>query len=291
MSLDVALHPGVLMSGWDPERADLALRAAADSGYTRVVVPLRGFEDLDAAAIAAACRRFGLLPMAAGNQQPHADVSSDDPDVRAAGEDRLRRMVAFTRDIGGDQISGVLYGVLAHAPAPVSPQRFARTAERVGAVADAARHDGVRVVCEVVNRYETSLMNTAAQGVDFVRRSGSDNLFLHLDAFHMNIEERDVSAALRLALPHLAYVEIGQNDRGALAGGPLDLLGVVRAALDAGYRGRFGIEAFSAAVLAPPVAAALAVWRDTFDDTNAIAREGAEIFRHAEALAAAARPA
>jgi D-psicose/D-tagatose/L-ribulose 3-epimerase len=100
----------------------------------------------------------------------------------------------------------------------------------------------------------------------------------------MNIEERDVAGALQLALPHLAYVEIGQNDRGALLGGSLDLVGVVRSALDAGYCGRFGIEAFSASVLAPPVAAALAIWRDTFDATNTIAREGADIFRRAETL-------
>jgi D-psicose/D-tagatose/L-ribulose 3-epimerase len=284
VTLDIALHPGVLMSGWDPVRADIALRAAADNGYTRIVVPLRRFEELNPTAIRASCRRFGLLPMTAGNQQPHADISSDDPDVRAAGEDRLREMVAFTRDIGGDQISGVLYSVLAHAPGPVDAYRFARTAERLGVVADDAQRAGVRVVCEVVNRYETSLINTAAQGVDFVRRSGSDNLFLHLDAFHMNIEERDVAGALQLALPHLAYVEIGQNDRGALLGGSLDLVGVVRSALDAGYRGRFGIEAFSASVLAPPVAAALAIWRDTFNATNTIAREGADIFRRAETL-------
>lgn len=281
MTLDMALHPATAMSGWDVPRADGVLARAADLGYTRVIVPLRDFESLDPGTVRASFERRGLRPMTAGNQLPDADVSSDDERIREVGEARLRRMVAFTRAIGGDQISGVLYSVLGHAASRVSKERFHRTAEILGRIADDAAQDGVRVVCEIVNRYETAMINTAARGVDFVEASGSDHLALHLDTFHVNIEERDPLDAVRHALPHLAYVEIGQNDRGELRDGAIDLAPFVRGAVRLGYRGRFGVEAFSAAILTEPVANALAVWRNTFDAQNSIAEDAIALVREA----------
>ena len=279
MTLDFALHPGVAMSGWDPHRADAVLRTASELGYRQVIVPLRGFESLDSDEIRDAFERHGVQPMTAGNQLPGADLSSDDAMVRNAGIERLRGMIEFTERIGGDQISGVLYGVLGHAPAPVSEKRFARTASILGQIADDAHGRGVRVVCEIVNRYETALMNTAVRGMEFTALSGSQHLHLHLDTFHMNIEERDPVEAVRTALPRLAFLEIGQNDRGALRGGGIDLPAFVASAVRLGYRGRFGVEAFSSDVLAPPVAQALAIWRSTFDEHNDIAADAAGIFR------------
>jgi D-psicose/D-tagatose/L-ribulose 3-epimerase len=137
----------------------------------------------------------------------------------------------------------------------------------------------VRVVCEIVNRYETAMMNTATRGMEFAALSGSEHLLLHLDTFHMNIEERDPLTAVRIALPRLAYLEIGQNDRGELRGGRIDLQAFVRDAVHAGYRGRWGVEAFSASVLSPSVAQALAIWRTTFGERNDIAVDAADIFR------------
>lgn len=281
MTLDMALHPGVAMSGWEMKRADSVLARAADLGYTRVIVPLREFESLDAPKVREQFMRHGLRPMTAGNQTLDADISSDDARTRHAGESRLRRMIDFTRSIGGDQISGVLYGVLGHASGPISGERFRRTAALLGQLADEAATEGVRIVCEIVNRYETAMVNTSEQGRAFVEASHSNNLALHLDTFHMNIEERNPVEAVRWALPYLAYLEIGQNDRGALRGGSMDLSSFLTEAVRSGYRGRFGVEAFSAAVLEEPIAVALAVWRRTFERDNEIAEDGINLVRTA----------
>ena len=81
---------------------------------------------------------------------------------------------------------------------------------------------GVRLAIEIVNRYESNLINTVADAVTFLNRVGSDNLKLHLDTFHMNIEEPDFYAALDAALPHLVYFELDQNHRGLPDEGTLD---------------------------------------------------------------------
>ena len=72
---------------------------------------------------------------------------------------------------------------------------------------------------EVLNRYETSLVNTAAQAVAYVGLSGSEHLRIHLDTFHMAVEEADMSEAIRVAMPVLGYLELGQSGRGLLERG------------------------------------------------------------------------
>ena len=93
---------------------------------------------------------------------------------------------------------------------------------------------------EVLNRYETSLVNTAAQAVAYVGLSGSEHLRIHLDTFHMAVEEADISEAIRIAMPALGYLELGQSGRGPLSTGALDIPEIVRSALDDGYDGQVG---------------------------------------------------
>ena len=56
---------------------------------------------------------------------------------------------------------------------------------------------GVKLGLEPVNRYESYMVNTLDQGADLIRTAGGRNLFLHMDTFHMNIEEADIAAAIQ----------------------------------------------------------------------------------------------
>jgi D-psicose/D-tagatose/L-ribulose 3-epimerase len=133
---------------------------------------------------------------------------------------------------------------------------------------------------EVLNRYETSLVNTAAQAMDYVAASGSDALRIHLDTFHMAVEEADMAAAIRTALPKLGYLELGQSGRGSLATGVVDIASIVRGALSDGYTGRFGLEAFTRPVLPDMVGDMLSIWRTTYDDGAQIAAEAMHIIEN-----------
>jgi D-psicose/D-tagatose/L-ribulose 3-epimerase len=129
----------------------------------------------------------------------------------------------------------------------------------------------------VLNRYETSLVNTAAQALAYVELSGSDHLRIHLDTFHMAVEEADIPAAIRVTLPKLGFLELGQSGRGMLSTGAVDVVDVVRNALDDGYQGRWGVEAFSRSVLSPPAADMLAIWRAPYDDGAELAADAMRV--------------
>jgi len=276
--IDLACHANVLVPVVADPRFGAAIEEIADMGYRRIVLPF--FADSDAAAdVVERCREYGIEPIAMCRQTPDRDVSSADAATAAAGEQWLRAQVDLVADLGIDHITGLAYGVFGTATSPVDDARFVATAQRVGAVAEDAHARGVMLTCEVLNRYETAFMNTAARAVEFVRASGSHHLRLHLDTFHMAIEETSILDAIHLALPHLGYLELGQSGRGELASGVLEIDALVAATLDAGYDGRWGIEAFSSAVLTEASSAALSIWRAPYRDGVTLARDAMTIFR------------
>ena len=216
-------------------------------------------------------------------QSPGADVSSADAAEQDEGEAALRRMVEATVALGGDQLNGVSYGLFGRAETAPAEGAFERAAARLGAVADHAHEQGVTMTFEVLNRYETAMLNTAQQALDFIAASGSDHLRVHLDTFHMAVEESDMLGAVRSAVPVLGYLELGQSGRGPLGAGSVDPAAVVSEAIRAGYRGRIGIEAFSRSVLSSGASDMLGIWQKPYTDGRALAAEAIEIVRGAEA--------
>jgi D-psicose/D-tagatose/L-ribulose 3-epimerase len=291
LDLDLACHVNVMVPDVEPAPLASALATLAELGFRRAVLPPLDASTTDAASLRALFATAGLAPITIAGQAPGADVSSEDPDEAAAGEAALRRTVDLTVELGGDQMNGVPYGLFAHPEAPVPPERFDRAARAVGRVAEYAHERGVVMTFEVLNRYETSMVNTAEQAMDFVERSASDHLRIHLDTFHMAVEEADLGAAIRLALPKLAYLELGQSGRGLLSGGAVDLPGVVGRAIDDGYTGRWGVEAVSRRGLIEPVADALAIWRSPFDDGRVLAEDALRVIRRGWSTSVAGRRA
>ncbi|MGO1884919.1 MAG: sugar phosphate isomerase/epimerase family protein [Citricoccus sp.] len=249
-----------------------------DAGYRRVVLgPLdpsaRGIE-----ALGARIHDAGLAPITMAVQSPEANVRSGGPDVRRRGFEQLRRTVEMTQRMGGDQLNGVPYGVHGDAATLPTEREVATTAALVGDVADEAAAAGIMMTFEVVNRYETSVLNTAEQAVRFVELSGSRNLRIHLDTFHMALEETDLLGGVAHALPHLGYLEFGQSSRGLLSTGALDLAGILAGVRQLGYTGRYGVEGFSRVTMQEPVADALRIWGTTFTTGEEFVRDAAAVF-------------
>ncbi|WP_158550837.1 sugar phosphate isomerase/epimerase [Geodermatophilus sp. TF02-6] len=285
MPVDVACHVNVLVPDLAEPGLTRALGALADLGYSHVVLPPIDPEADPLARWAARFRDSGLSPITIAGQAPGADVSSADPHEQERGAAALRRVVDATVALGGDQMNGVSYGLFGRAATTSTREAFERSAAHLGAVADHAHDRGVTMTFEVLNRYETALVNTAQQALDFVAASGSDHLRVHLDTFHMAVEEADMLGAIRSAVPVLGYLELGQSGRGPLASGSVDAEAVVREAIRAGYRGRIGVEAFSRSVLSEVASDLLAIWREPYTDGRALAAEAIDVVRRGEAAA------
>jgi len=279
MELDLSCHLSVITGDADPAGLIPILGRLREMGYRHAVLAPLDEGSTDSAALRDAFIDADVSPITMCAQGPGADVSSPDPAERAAGAAALRASVDFAVRVGADQVGGVPYGLFGRPTEPLPPEGFERSAREVGTVADYAADHGVQLTFEVLNRYEEAAINTAVQAMEYVSASGSDNLGIHLDTFHMAVEEADMSEAIRHVLPYLRYLELGQSGRGRLSTGAIDIPGVVQAAFDDGYQGRIGVEAFSRPLLDDGVSDMLSIWRAPYDDGLELASDAVRVIR------------
>jgi D-psicose/D-tagatose/L-ribulose 3-epimerase len=128
-----------------------------------------------------------------------------------------------------------------------------------------------------LNRFETDFINTCDQALEMIAAVGSPALKVHLDTFHMNIEEKDPGAAIRKVGGLLGHVHCSENDRGTPGTGHVDWKGVFAALRDVNYDGWLVIESFVLGNEA--IAKAAAIWRDIAPSGDDLAREGLAFLR------------
>ena len=195
-----------------------------------------------------------------------ADVSSDDPAVVALGATLLHDSLQITYDLGGTFFTGALYSALGKYSAPLSSKGRANVVAVLRDLAVEAQGFGMSLGLEICNRYETNVINTAAQALDLADDIGEDNVLIHLDSYHMNIEEDDFVRPVHLVGDRLGYVHIGESNRGYLGSGTVDFAQFFKALAMVDYQGTITFESFSSTVVNPELSNALAIWRNLWDD-------------------------
>ena len=209
-----------------PENVDRLMEKASAIGFDFVTLPMRKPSDLDVAGLARTVSTSGIGALCTAGMCPGGDIGSHNPDARKLGRAHVNLVITCARDIGIRQINGPLYGPLGKAEEPVTLDGFQRSAENLADLADVAAASGITLCVEILNRYETALLNTVAQGLEFLELANRPNIKLHLDTFHMSIEERNAPAAAAKALPNIGYFELDQSHRGNLYDGSIDLSAV-----------------------------------------------------------------
>lgn len=114
--------------------------------------------------------------------------------------------------------------------------------EGVQTVAAYAEGKRMLLAIEPINRYETFLINNIDQGLRFVKEVSSPAVKLHLDAFHMNIEEKDLAEAVRRAGSLLVNMHLADSTRGPVGSGSTDFPAIFRALKEIGYSGPLTLE-------------------------------------------------
>jgi D-psicose/D-tagatose/L-ribulose 3-epimerase len=282
----LGVHAGLWGFGWAPQQADRTIGAAARAGYDLIEVPAVDRSVLDWRDTAAALQRHGIAPAVSLALGPDDDITSPDPAVVARGRHRLAEAVAFAAAIGSTYVGGVTHSAMRRYLEPPTAAGRASAVATLRDVADEAAAQGVTLGVEYVNRYESNLLNTAAQALAFVEDVGADNVVVHLDTFHAALEEADVVAPVAVAGHRLGYVHASENHRGALGTGTLDWPRLLRALLAAGYAGPITVESFARDVVGPASAVDIGLWRAQWTDPDEVAETSVRFLRAQLAAAA-----
>lgn len=160
---------------------------------------------------------------------PELDPSAPEEATRRRGIKFLQEMALAVREMGNQQIGGIVYSSWpGKLPWGADKRAFVdRSIISMKEVAKTAEDCGVYFNLEVVNRFEQFILNTSAEAVDFVTQVGSPNCRILLDCFHMNIEEDSFRDAITTAGSHLGHFHLGETNRRAPGRGriPWDEIG------------------------------------------------------------------
>ena len=273
----LGIHSFVWTDGATEDSLIAAMEKSAACGYRLIELAYLKPEKFNLDRLGQRAKSLDLDIAVTMGLPPSGDVSSEDGDAVKRGEAILADAVQAVRDIGGSKLGGILYSAhTKYARVPTDRGRKNSIAA-IAKAGDIAQKAGVDLVLEVVNRFETNLLNTTAQGVDFIRQTGSESVRLHLDTFHMNIEEANPAAAIRLAGDKLGYFHIGESNRGYLGDGTINFDLMFDALLDIDYSRDITFESFSSAVVDEGLTVACAIWRDTSTDNKPLAEHAKQL--------------
>jgi len=270
------IHAGLWMARWTDEISPI-LATVADLGFDGVEVSLLGMSDEKAEALGQQVRSHGLEVTCSDGLSVAADITSDDPEVRAAGLTYLKWAVETTARIGAHGLAGVVYAPWGVFDPVNIDKRAARSAQAFSALDDHLGLHDVTLGIEAINRFETDLVNTAAQAVAMAQASGARHVGVLLDSFHLNIEEKDVKSAIVQTGERLVHFHVSDNDRGVPGSGHLPWADI-RAGLDTiGYDGWIVAEMF--VIAGNPASADLNIWRDIEPDPTDAATQALAFMR------------
>ncbi len=283
----LGIHSFVWTDGKTQEGLEMAIEKSAEHGFRLIELAYLRPELFDLDRLAKKAQALDVEIVVTMGLPADADVSSEDKAVVANGRALLSDAVKAVRDIGGIRLGGIPYSM--HGKYETMPTRtgWMNSVESIAATAEIAKECGVELVLEVVNRFESNLLNTTAQGLKFIEDTGRDDVFLHLDTFHMNIEEASPPDAIRLAGDKCRYFHFNENYRGFLGTGTIDFPSIFAALVDIGYDDRdIVFESFSSAIVDEGLSRVCGIWRDTWVDNNPLAAHARQFIeqRWSEAL-------
>jgi len=268
------VHTSMWAGNWDRASAERAVAAAVHYEMDFIEIPLLNAPAVDAAHTRALLEKHDLSAVCSLGL-PQANWPSHNPQGAIA---YLKVAIDKAADLGAQALSGVTYGGIGErSGVPPTETEYDNVARALGPAAKHAKSRGLLLGIEPVNRYETHLINTGWQAVEMIERVGADNIFVHLDTYHMNIEEKGAANGILDAREHLKYIHLSESDRGAPGAGnvPWDEIFAALAAI--GFKGGLAMESFIN--MMPELAQSLSVWRPVAKDEAEVMGTGLPFLR------------
>ena len=272
-TLEYGGHALVWSGDWTPEGARKVISGASRAGYDYIEIALLDPWKVDVVLTKDLLQEFNLRAHASLGLSSATDVTSTNASIVAKGDELLRKATDVLSAIGGTELCGVIYCALGKYPGPASKENRANSVAAMQRLADYAADKGINIDLEVVNRYETNIMNTGIEGLAFLDEVNRSNAYLHLDTYHMNIEEDGMEKSVLTAKDRLGYVHIGESHRGYLGTGNVNFEKFFAALRKINYRGPITFESFSSEVVDPNLSNTLCVWRNLWSDSDDLAKK------------------
>lgn len=222
------------------------IKKAKGIGFKAVELHIRDPKAIDTNEIMEALKKNTINVSTIGTGQAYVDeglhFTSVDKSIRDAAVRRIKEQVELAERLGAKVIIGTIKGLL---PEDNNEQEIAlaRVVACLQECSEYAQKKGVPLVLEAINRYESNYLNTAEQTVEFIKKVNSPVIGLHLDTFHMNIEEKSIVETIKKYSYYLSHLHFADSNRWAPGLGHIDFAEIVVVLKEINYDGYIGIEA------------------------------------------------
>jgi sugar phosphate isomerase/epimerase len=229
---------------WDDLPA--AAKSAAELGFHAIEIFPPGPEAVNPQELRTLLDDYSLQLAAVGTGagwvKHKLTLTNPDEAIRIKAKAFVKSIIEFAGQFGAPAIIGSMQGRWGDG---ISRERaLGWLGEAVAELGDHAQQFGTFLIYEPLNRYETNLITTIAEGVAFLLDSGARNAKLLADLFHMNIEEQNLAAAIRAGGSHIGHVHFVDSNRRPAGMGHTIFRPIFDALREIGYPGYLSAEAF-----------------------------------------------
>ena len=265
----LGIHAFCFTPGWEAKHADDILPLLKKLGIGVVELPLLRPAKFDAKSTRQAFEKHGMAVTCSLGLPHHLDPTMD----LKACTDFLDLALNVAAEAGSKILSGVTFGSIGKTSGvPRSDAEYDAMCMMISHAASTAKSLNLRLGLEPCNRYETHLLNTAKQTIEALERIGADNTFVHLDTYHMNIEEVSMSQGCQDASNRLEYIHLSESNRGVPGQGCLKWEDTFAGLKAVDFQGTMTLESFI--YVDDEIAGGLALWRPVADKPEDILKVG-----------------
>jgi len=252
----LGMHSSLWTASWTRDDAERVIPLAARHGLEVIEIALLKPDAVDAVHSRALFEQHGMA--ATCSLGLPFEVCAPLHPERASRF--LLNALEVAHQLGSNTLTGVTFSTLGYTTGvPPTQSEYDNIVQALRPVARRAGELGMTLGLEPCNRYETHLLNTAEQAVSLIERIGEPAVMIHLDTYHMNIEEKGFKSGVEKAGKHLKYIHLSESDRGVPGTGTVDFPATIAALAATGFDGDLVGEAFIN--MPPELAKALSVWR------------------------------
>jgi D-psicose/D-tagatose/L-ribulose 3-epimerase len=269
------VHTSMWTMNWDRPGAERTIEAAVRYQMDFIEIALLNAPAVDAPHTRALLEKNNMRAVCSLGL-PERNWASINPE---GAIDHLKQALDVTKAMGAEALSGVTYGGIGQRTGlPPTPEEYDNIARALEGTAKYAKQLGIAFGIEPVNRYENHLVNTGWQAKWLIEKVGADNIFIHLDTYHMNIEEKGAGNGILDAREHLRYIHLSESDRGTPGEGTCDWDEVYATLAAIGFKGGLAMESFIN--MPPEVGYGLAVWRPVAESFEEVMDKGLPFLRN-----------
>jgi D-psicose/D-tagatose/L-ribulose 3-epimerase len=261
----LGVHSATFVKNWHEDITPY-IHKCKQAGYKSVEVSLLGQTPASAKEISKLANDLNISLTCTTGLSKNEDISSSDPVVQKNGVEALKRAIDMTSIMEANLLTGVVHAAwgVSNSLGKGKEDKFKNSSNSIKKISSLLIEKNIKLGIEPLNRYESDFINTVDEGIRLCELIDHPNVGLLLDAYHMNIEEKNMCQSIEKARDKLFHFQVAENDRGVPGSGSINWSEIIDTLKKINYKGCISLEMFIQANV--DTSKDLFTWRNIEDD-------------------------